>query len=245
MQAAGRTREGRFWLHLILFWIVAALWGVGCSDFAEILHFEGHGSAFGPWGLLPGVIGIGLVARSLHKHGKDRQEPRELLFIFGGLLAAVGGWTARDRAAAEFWDLQCARRVRPTYCYKAASLLGTFRVDGRDLLGRSCMPGEPPLLCTYDPPDDRESCARMARACASARNARWRRHAFVEPVCGVFTQTCARAAAGPSRPKRRYPGPPPWPPGWPHPVLDQGPLPAWLTAKRDAGPRDGAGDSSR
>jgi len=230
-EAAGKRP---FWRQLVVFSMVTTLWGMGCSD--VLGGFEEPG-AFGGWALLPAAIGLVSIGLFGYKHRKEQLNGRDALIAVGAMAMFIVGWKARDRAAAEIWDLQCARRISPIYCYHAARTLEFFEVGGKDLLGRGCMGSEPPLLCYYAPPDDPRSCDQMARVCASARDARSRQHAFVDPICSVFTAGCARAAAGgPSRTGRPK-GPYPWPPGWPAPwsKVDDATLPAWL--------RDGSGPS--
>jgi hypothetical protein len=171
---------------------VCTFWGVGCGDF---FHPAGEQLALGPWGpFLFVALGLAVVVGLVVRHRKDKSEVRQSLPLLVAIMAIVAGWHARDRVAAELWNLRCSSDWRGiTYCRTSAQKFGFFttKIGNTDILGRICIGDEWPfVLCRYFPRFDPPRCKRVADECAEIRRTTLRQYACVEQICEEWQWRC-------------------------------------------------------
>jgi hypothetical protein len=182
----------RFWCEVALCAFVCTWWGVGCGD---IFHPAGDGPALGAWGPIVFVgLGIATVVVFAVRHRKDRSDARGAIFALTAVLGIVGGWYARDRVAAEVWNLRCSPDWKGMrYCRDAAQKLGFFttKIGNTDILGRTCIGSEwPYVMCRYFPLFAPPNCKRVASECAEIGRKALRSYACVERICEEWEWRC-------------------------------------------------------
>jgi hypothetical protein len=184
---------------------VCAWWGVGCGD---IFHPAGDRSALGGWSPII-FVGLGLVVviAFLIKYRKDRSEVRGPSILLASVLAIVIGWHARDRVAAELWNLRCSADWKGmTYCRDAAQKLGFFtsKIGNTDILGRICIGSEwPYVMCRYFPRFDPPRCDQVAHECAEIRRTSIRHYVCVDKICEEWQWRCKHGPIDDASPDHR------------------------------------------